>query len=86
MVPEISMNQFTKALHASYREITQPCSAEKYAVGDKAMRTRCRLAKRKPTPRAERVRSGACKSTAKSAGLRFGAFHEGPAEPAMEVV
>ena len=48
------MNEFTKPLHAFYGKITQPCSAKKYAVCDKAMRTRCRLA----IPRPVRVRHG----------------------------
>jgi hypothetical protein len=33
------VNEFTKALHAFYGKITQPCSPKKYAVGEKAMRT-----------------------------------------------
>jgi hypothetical protein len=32
------VSQFTKALHAFYGNITQPCSPKKYAVSDKAMR------------------------------------------------
>jgi len=80
------MTEFTKTLHASYGKITQPFSAKKYAVSDKAMRTRCRLATRKQTPRAVRVRSGACKSTAISEGPRFTALRRGPRKPSREAV